>query len=143
MAYTFDLYFREHYLPVIKETMEDYLNTHLTIPFYQILNKYLAKKHLLKREISGLSGIDRRTIYKIYHQKDFVPTKRMVICLGLGMRLDIHDFEAFMHEAGYHFSSHQKRDVVIMYCLKEGIYALTDIDLYLDRVGEKPLIGLK
>lgn len=143
MINTFDLYFKQPYIPVIREELEIYLNNQREMPFYQILDIYLDKKKILKRDLSKLSGLDRRDIYKIYHEKNYVPTKRTALLLGLGLRLSKAEFVSFMHDAGYHFSNYQKRDVVMMYCLDEGIYNLTKIDIYLERVGEKPLTGLK
>ena len=142
MDYTFIQFFYTHYQPVINEDIEQYLCQHLSFPFYKILDSYLAKKKILKRQLCRLCSIDRRTIYKIYHQPNYQPSKRVVICLGLGLHLEPWEFEALLHDAGYHLSQHQKLDVVIMYCLKAGIYSLTQVDIYLEQVGEKTLIGL-
>lgn len=139
----FDLFFNTYYQAVISDCFEDVMVQSKVRPFYQVLDMYLAKYHILKREVAKRCDIDRRTIYKIYHQENFWPTKRLVLCLGLGLRLSYEDFEKWLHDAGYHLSCHQKTDVVIMFCLKNDIYALWQVDLYLDRVGEKPLSGLK
>ena len=145
MKQLFWCYFRSHYHPLVISQVKESENVNdfkeMVQPFYQILNKYLLIQGISKRQIPSASGIDRRTVYKIYHDPDYTPTKRLVLCLGLGLRLERELFDSFLHDCGYHLSEHFARDVVIAYCIKERIYELTQVNIYLEKVGESPLGG--
>lgn len=134
----FNQYFRTHYRLGVAETN---INLSMIQPFYIILNRYLQQQGIPKSHLARRTGLDRRTIYKIYHEPDYLPSRRIVYMLGLGLHLELAQFESFIHAAGYHLSCHRKMDVVIQYCLEHHLYTLTTVDLYLEKVGEKPLQG--
>ena len=127
-----------HYVLTVHDDLALYLTQQKIEPFYQVLNRYLAYQQMTKRSLSAKLQ-DRRSIYRIYHEKKRVPTKRLVICIAFCLGLTQADFLSFLHAAGYHLSCHILSDVVVMFCLTEGIYEAVYIDLCMEKVGEKPL----
>lgn len=134
------LYMKKFYRPMVSEELSTYGNSQELRPFYETLNHYLEKQDMTKSELSGTLQ-DRKSIYNIYHQENYIPTKRLAICIGLCLKLSKEDFEAYLHDIGYHLSCHIKRDVVILFCLDHAIYEGVRVDLCLEKMQEKPIFS--
>lgn len=136
------VFLERHYIDrvMVQEEMEDYGGFKNLRPFYETINHYLDKQGLTKRILSSRLQ-DRKSIYHIYHQENYVPTKRLAICIAFCLRLPLEDFKAFLHQSGYHLSPYIRQDVVILFCLENGIYEGVLVDLYLEKVQEKPLFS--
>lgn len=131
-------YIQNHYFFYVKEDVEVYCTRQPVQSFWKILDALLLKRAMTRRELSSMMK-NRNTIYNIYHEDKYVPSKRLCICIGICLCLNRDEFDDFLHDSGYHLSNHIKSDVVVMFCIENEIYSLERLDLYLEKVGEKPL----
>ena len=61
----------------------------------------------------------------------------MALCLG--MKLTLPEAEDLLARAGYVFSHSDKRDVVLEFFFREGVYDLNDVNMILSRLHQKVL----
>ena len=85
------------------------------------------------------AGIDRKLFSKIISHKDYVPKKITVICLIIGMELDIDDAEDLMAAAGYLFSDSILFDFIIKNFIEDENYNVFEINDVLYK-NNQPLI---
>ncbi len=140
MFWQLNLYFQAHFCPIVSEDVLLYCENNCIQPFYKTINDYLKRQGLTKRQLSSRLQ-DRKSIYNIYHQDNYIPTKRLAICIGLCLKLSKEDFSDYLHAVGYHLSCHIRQDVVVMFCLENGIYEGVEVDLCLEKMKEKPLFN--
>ncbi len=84
--------------------------------------------------------IDQKLLTKIRENPDFVPIKNLVILLGLGLELNRHEIDTLLKSARYRLSRSHKDELVIAFCVENGIYDVKLIDKMLDEQG-MPLIS--
>ena len=70
---------------------------------------------------------------------NYKPAKDTAIALAFALKLTISDANDLLSRAGYAFSHSDKRDLVIEYFFRKGVFNLTDINIVLDRLGFKLL----
>ena len=54
-----------------------------------------------------------------------------VMALGLALELSLEEYEGFLASAGYAFMPSSRFDVIIKYCIMNGIYNLVEVDMIL------------
>lgn len=104
--------------------------------FQNTLQQLIAQRNLENAVVYTKALIDRKFFSKIISNKDYVPKKMTVMALGLALELKLEEFEAFLKSAGYAFMPSSKFDVIIKYCVINGIYNLVQVDMILDSHGE-------
>lgn len=104
--------------------------------FQNTLQQLIADRHLENSAVYTKAMIDRKFFSKIISNKDYVPKKMTVMALGLALELKLEDYEPFLASAGYAFMPSSKFDVIIKYCVMNGIYNLVEVDMILDSHGE-------
>lgn len=85
------------------------------------------------------AGIDRRLFSKIRSDKDYYPSKKTVISFIIALELNFLDAEELMKSAGYCLSNSYLRDVIIIFCIKNKIYNICEINLLLAQYGVKTI----
>lgn len=89
-------------------------------------------------------SLDRRVYSRIsseaYKQQ---PDKKTVFKLIIGLELELSDANELLKSAGFSFNCHKKFDMIIKYCVENGIYGVNTIDEYLVNFEEKPLFSLE
>lgn len=86
-------------------------------------------------EVYKRAGIDRKLFSKIRSDIDYIPAKRTVIALAIGMRLDLDDTQKLLQKAGFHLSEDILFDMIIQFFIKSGNYNLLDINMALHSFG--------
>lgn len=107
-----------------------------TLNFQNTLQKLIAERHLENATVYTKALIDRKFFSKIISNKDYVPKKMTVMALGLALELQLEEYESFLASAGYAFMPSSKFDVIIKYCVMNGIFNLVEVDMILDSHGE-------
>lgn len=83
--------------------------------------------------------MDRRLFSKIMSDRAFRPAKDTALALVFALRLPPSAASDLLGRAGYTLSRSSKRDVIVEYFIQEGIGNLSDINLVLTELGEKPI----
>lgn len=114
----------------MKECCKDYLSRNESRYFNEILFSFIDQKGVKDSEIYKKVDIDRKLFSKIRCSSNYIPRRNVIIklCLALGLGRD--DFNKLLNSAGYSLSN-SKFDLVISYCLDNGIYDLKIVNDYL------------
>jgi O-acetyl-ADP-ribose deacetylase (regulator of RNase III) len=109
-------------------------------PFGETLFRFVKAKNKSEVEVYKHANIDRKLFSKIRTGKDYVPSKRTILALAIGLELDLHETDILLESAGYTLSHSQKFDVIVEYFIinkKYDIYELNEVLFKYDQ----PLLG--
>lgn len=109
-------------------------------PFSTYLLRLIDDKGLSDVELYKRANIDRRLFSKIKNQVGYMPGKRTVIALAVGLRLSLWDTEGLLKRAGYALSPSKKSDVIVEYLISNECYDIYAINEALHHYGE-PILG--
>ena len=122
---------QSHYLDIIRGE-----------PFRKKLMRYIQRSNKTNVEIYTSGGITRQVFSKIISKDDYLPKKETIICLVIGMELDLDDALDLLSSAGYTLSDSLTCDCVVKNAIEEGRYDLDEINAELDFYRE-PILGWK
>ncbi len=109
-------------------------------PFGETLFRFVKAKNKSEVEVYKHANIDRKLFSKIRTGKDYVPSKRTILALAIGLELDLKETDILLESAGYTLSHSQKFDVIVEYFIinkKYDIYELNEVLFKYDQ----PLLG--
>jgi hypothetical protein len=109
--------------------------------FSVLLNKLREERGLKERDVYKKAWIDKRLSSKIMNSRNYHPAKNTVIAFGLALELGLDEFKELLESAGYAFNRSSLPDLVIMFCVQNGIYNLHDVNAALVVLEQKPLCG--
>ena len=114
----------------MKESCKNYLSHSESKTFNEILFSFIDEKCVKDSEIYKKVDIDRKLFSKIRCNSDYIPRRNVIIklCFALGLSKD--NFNKLLNSAGYSLSN-SKFDLVITYCLDNGIYDINIVNDYL------------
>ena len=116
------------------------LDDSLNQSFVERLIFYINRKGVKDSMVYKAAHVDKRLFSKIMSDRQYKPAKDTAIALALGLRLTLEETNDLLSRAGYIFSHSDKRDVVIEYFFREGIFDLMDINDVLHQLDLK-IIG--
>ena len=99
----------------------------LDIPFSKALTNLIDEKGMSDPEVYKAANIDRRLFSKIRNPK-YVPKKKTILALAVGLRLTTAETEALLEYAGYSLSKSQMMDVIVRYFLSRRVYDIYKIN---------------
>lgn len=82
-------------------------------------------------DVYKAAQIDRRLFSKIISDRSYSPSKDTCVALALALELSAEEANDLLSRAGYVLSHSCKRDVVLEFFFKEGIYNLDDVNAVL------------
>lgn len=107
--------------------------------FSQVLFKYIREKGISETECYKRSNIDRRLFSKIRSDKNYQPNKATVLALIFGLKLTRDEANHLMKVSGYSLSSSIKRDLVLIYLLRQQVYDINVVNEVLHSLNLKTL----
>lgn len=117
----------------LQELMERVAESFNTMLFRLIDEKGLDDVTVYKR-----SNLDRKLFSKLRHE-GYTPSKPTVLALCIGLRLNLDETVDLLGRAGYALSPANKRDVIVEYCMKQGIYDIFEVNELLFAFDQKLL----
>lgn len=107
--------------------------------FVEILSLHIYRKGLRDTEVYKAAQIDRRLFSKIMSDRDYTPSKDTIIALAFALHLALSEVNDLLHRAGFALSHSNKRDVIIEYFFRQGIYDLYTVNQVLFHLDQKTL----
>jgi hypothetical protein len=74
------------------------------------------------------ANVDKRLFSKIKNNENYQPSKNSAIAFAIALKLNLDETKDFLARAGYALSSSIVFDVIIEYCIKNGIYDIFTIN---------------
>ena len=86
------------------------------------------------------ANIDRKVFSRIRCKVDYKPKKKTAVAFAIALKLDLPTMEDLLSRAEIAFSPSNKFDLIISYCVKNGIYDVFEINAILFKYGQ-PILG--
>lgn len=102
------------------------------------LMRAISAKGLDPVSVYKKARIDRRLFSKIKSNNCYLPGKRTVLALAIGIGLDLEETTELLHHAGYHLSDRILFDVIVGYFLTNGVYDMDKINAVLVKYRLEP-----
>ncbi len=109
-------------------------------PFSDMLIRMIDYSGLTGTELYRRANVGRQVYNDIKRDYGFRPSKRTVVAFILALELSTRDAGELMEAAGYAYSERSAFDLIIDYCIKNGLFDVFDINEILFAAG-LPQIG--
>lgn len=116
------------------------LDSTLKQSFTDKLIELINDKGMRDSAVYRAAQMDRRLFSKIMSNREFKPAKDTALALVFALQLPLDQANDLLSRAGYTLSHSSKRDVIIEYFIREGIYNLMEVNLVLENLEQK-IIG--
>jgi len=120
------------------QSLDEALKEMYTDSFEKHLQQLINKKGLKNSEIYTAANISKQYFSKLL-KGQVKPSKEKVLCLAVGLRLNLDETVDFLRLAGYAFSPISQTDVVVKYFIIHKDYSVMKIDITLFDYGLAPL----
>ena len=107
--------------------------------FSDYLFNLIREKNLSEVEVYKKAHLDRRIFSKLRNEKDYMPSKRTILAIAFGMKLNLEETEELLKHGGYALSVDLKFDLIMKYFFENEIYDLFLINEVLDYYGFNPI----
>lgn len=105
--------------------------------FVDKMTDYIRVKDLRPSDVYKSAQVDRRLFSKIMSDRAYQPSKDTALAFSYALGLTLPQANDLLSRAGYVLSHSSKRDLLLEYFFREGIYNLQDINEVLFRLNQK------
>lgn len=107
--------------------------------FPAMLMRKIDEAQMTDSECYKRANIDRRLFNKIKNNPGYRPGKQTVLAFAIALRLPLEETREMLSKAGYSLTHSSKSDIVVEYCILNGIYDIIDINQVLFKLDLQPL----
>jgi hypothetical protein len=100
--------------------------------FPVLLNRLREEKNMKPQALYKKAFIDRKLYSQIMGKRHYQPSKKTTIAFGLALELPYENFKIFLQSAGFSLNHNDEFDLVIKYCVQNGIYEIIKINEMLE-----------
>ena len=136
MRYTRDPYINES---MVTYNVQSYIELRKTPTFTRQLLYLADLKGISDPELYKKAGINRKHFSKIRSNPNYQPKKETAFALCLSLQLNLAEAESLLRSAGYSFSNSHILDLIVQYCIENGIYDLYEVNYALTHYNLTPL----
>lgn len=116
------------------------LLNHLDSGFSDTLMTMIDERGLKDSEVYKRANLSRQHFSKIRSNPHYQPKKNTVLALAIALELSPEETSMLLERAGFAFSHADRRDVIVEFFIKEGIYDVFQINDALFAF-DQPLLG--
>ena len=109
------------------------------LTFVEMVRIYIENKKMKDSKVYKAGLMDRRLFSKVINDVDYKPSKDTVFSFIFALKLTLSEANDLLARAGYSFSHSIKKDIIVEYFVKEGIYDLNKINALLYEIDIKPI----
>ena len=129
-----------HTFEGLADTLSEFINKkRKTETFSTLLDRLRVEKEMTPAQLYNGAWVKKQLYSKIMGERNYHPSKNTVVAFGLSLRLNPKDMDELLESAGYRFSNSSIADLVILFCLDQGVYNLHDVNALLLSVDQKVL----
>ena len=107
--------------------------------FQQMLLRMIDERQMTDPQVYKKANIDRKLFSKIRCTPDYSPSKKTALALAIALELDLQETVLLLGRAGLALSPAIRSDLIIEYCIENGIYDIIEINALLFEY-EQPLL---
>ena len=120
-----------------KTPSESSIMSNANISFVEKMEQHIKEKNLTASAVYRGANIDRRLFSKIRCNRNYQPSKDTALALIFALKLTLTEAKDLLERAGYTLSHSIRRDIILEYFIKEGVYNLNNINAFLYNVNER------
>ena len=121
-----------------KASLEDIINN-LGESFQKRLLRMIDEHGMTDPEVYKRANLDRKLFSKIRCSEDYIPKKKTIIALAIALRLNLDDTRDLLSSAGLLLTNSSKSDLIVTFCIENGIYDIYEVNALLFKFGEPVL----
>ena len=114
---------------------------HIDESFSQMLLRKIEEKGMTDSQCYNKAGITKQNFSKA-KKPNYHPKKETAIAYALALDLDLEETKELLYKAGYVLTHSSKFDIIIEYCIENGIYELSKVNEILFAF-DQPVFGTK
>ncbi len=122
-----------------KQSLEDFIR--LDESFAQKLIKLIDAKGISDVECYKKANVSKQTWHKLMTDKHYKPGKKTAISFAVALELSLDETQKLLSSVGFTLSDSSLFDVIIKYCLENGIYDVYEIDSALFKYDQETLFS--
>ncbi len=130
--------FRARALPTPSEdtsNLMEFIAETIGLSFSMTLLMMIDHKGMTDVEVYKAAKIDRRVFSKLRSNDDYQPSWNTAVRLCFGLRTSTLEAITLLEKAGICLSRSKKEDLVVLYCLDNGIYDIDEANEALKALG--------
>lgn len=116
------------------------LLSHLDAGFSETLLAMIDERDLKDAQVYKRANLSRQHFSKIRSNPRYRPTKQTVLALAVALELSLDETQLLLQRAGFALSHADRRDVIVEFFIREGIYDVFQINEALFAF-DQPLLG--
>lgn len=132
--------FEENTEDITEEKSLDRMLENAGETFQQRLLKLIDASGMDDVTVYKKANIDRKVFSRIRCKADYKPKKKTAVAFAIALELDLPTTLDLLSRAEIAFSPSSKFDLIITYCVKNGIYDIFEINAILFKYGQ-PILG--
>ena len=122
-----------------KESLEDAVNN-LGETFQARLLRMIDERGMTDPEVYKRANVDRKLFSKIRCSDNYIPKKRTIVALAIALKLNMDDTKDLLYSAGLSLANNSKADVIVSFCIENGIYDIFEVNALLFKF-DQPILG--
>ena len=121
-----------------KVSLEDAVNN-LGESFQARLLRMIDERGMTDPQVYKRANLDRKLFSKIRCSENYIPKKKTIVALAIALRLDLDDTKDLLASAGLLLTSNSKADVIVTFCIENGIYDIFEVNALLFKFHQATL----
>ena len=99
--------------------------------------RYVKERFRKPSEFYRRANMDKRTFHKIRTDFGYKPSRMTAMRCCIGLKLNVEEAEELLKLAGMAFSPNEPNDLVVKFCLENGINDIPGVNYMLHRYAEE------